>query len=131
MTQKKKYFLRYRYSLLVDLRNSWQTWRERGWLKEHNLAYTMPSLYATWKLFRKQPMGTPIETDRPITCFWVSSGTWGSYKVPDCIYVCPWYIEQGGGLERVIHHELLHLKHYDDTKGMDHATKEYFIVEKE
>lgn len=125
------YKIQYRYNILIDLSNSIQTWKERDWLKKNDLAYSMPSLKTTLQLLLKRPVGIEIKTHEPIICYWVSSGTWGSYQEPNIIYICPWHIENAGGLERVIRHELLHLKHHSETKDMDHDAKESFIEKRE
>jgi hypothetical protein len=123
--------IEYKYSFLVDIRNAWQTLRERRWLEENNLAYGMPSCKTMWRLFRNRPVGVSIKANRPVTCYWVSSGTWGSYEFPDRIYICPWHIEKAGGLERVMRHELLHLEHFNETVGMDYLARELYIDKKE
>lgn len=127
--QEKEFNLEFKYSFFVDLRIALQTLRELSWLKKNNLAYVMPSFRTMWQLYRHQPIGLPIKTEIPTTCYWVSSGTWGSYELPNRIYICPWYIERGGGMERVIRHELLHLDCHERTLNMDYDSKEA-VVEK-
>ena len=62
-----------------------------------------------------------------IYCYWIHSGTWGSYRPPNNIYICPWQIEKTGGFERLLRHEITHLRYYDMTKNMTHEERENFI----
>ena len=70
--------------------------------------------------------------DEGITCYWVSSGTWGSYN-PDknIISICPYLIKNApGGLEGVIKHEITHLNHPEADNMRSHEEKEKYINER-
>ncbi len=79
-----------------------------------------------WLIFSKKPK---IEVDQDVTCYWVSSGTWGSYH-PDTyeIRICPWKINRSPDKNAlgVIRHELMHLQH-PEADGLKHEEKEKFI----
>jgi predicted SprT family Zn-dependent metalloprotease len=85
-------------------------------------------------LFKKPKALEDVNVRYPITCYWLSAGTWGAFTPPDKIYICPW--KKNGGmytseeLEHVIFHELYHLYYYRETEDMDFKRREEFINKK-
>lgn len=74
------------------------------------------------------PKGPKIITTKNITCYWLSSGTWGTYyEDENAIGICPWKIEKEG-LANVIIHEIVHLEH-PEAENMTHKKKEEYIEE--
>ena len=116
----------YKYSLKQDLRWSYRTLKNRKWLREQNLKIFYPNICRMVFLWIKKPK-TNFQIEENIICYWVHASTWGAYTPPNEIFICPWQIEQTGGLERVIKHEISHLKYTEHTKKMSHQDKEQFI----
>jgi len=106
------------------------TFKKKEWLKQKKLVFFMPSLFRFFNLLLKKPRGPAIEVDFDVTCYWISSGTWGSYRPPNKIFICPYKIPN---LKKVIRHEISHLKHNDTVLKlkMNHEDKERYINEKE
>ena len=106
--------IKYHYSILEDikayLRVVWY-WR---WLRKERIQLLWPRPFKIPKI--------DYQCDKDITCYWVSGGVWGSYKLPDKIYVCP-----RGDTERIIKHEIAHLEHEHEVQGMTHSEKEEYI----
>jgi hypothetical protein len=101
---------------------------KQSWLKEKGLVFFMPSIFRMIKLWFHRPIGPEIQSDFVVTCFWISSGTWGGYRPPDKIFICPHKIPN---LEKVIRHEITHLQHDKDVLGLEHEQKEDYINAKE
>lgn len=80
-----------------------------------------------FRLILKKPKGPDIDTDLQITCFWKSCGTWGSYRPPNKIFICPWEIPD---LKQTIEHEIAHLKYFNQTKKMNYNQREKYINSK-
>ncbi len=126
--------LKFRYSLLADLRWIFRTFRDARGLEEKGLVVFRPSLKNMFSLWRERPGAIDIEVIRPMTCYWISAGTWGAFTPPDRIYICPW--KKGGGaytaneMKRTMYHELFHLYYYDDTRDMSFADREAFVNQK-
>jgi hypothetical protein len=108
--------LRYKYNLNWDLQNAKWTLSELKWLNENRIVVFYPNFFRWlwllfWIMISKKPS---IVVTKDITCYWVSSGTWGSYH-PDlnAISICPWKVKDspGGNLESLIIHEIVHLEH--------------------
>lgn len=118
----------YTYNIFYDIEWMIHTIRNRKWLQEKNLVFFMPSLSRMIRLWFKRPQGPDIETDHKITCYFISSGTWGSYRPPNKIFICPYRIPN---LKKVIQHEITHLEHEKDVLSMNHEEKEEYINKKE
>lgn len=96
------------------------------WLKEKKLKIFYPNPIKMIYLWFNLPK-VDIQSDEDITCYWVHSGTWGAYTPPNKIFVCPWDIDSAGGFERLIKHEINHLKFEKDVHDMSHEEKESYI----
>lgn len=120
----------YKYNLIEDLRWSFRTLKNREWLQKKGLKVFYPNIFRLVKLLVKQPK-VDTQTKEDITCYWIHAGTWGSYTPPDKIFICPWQIEEVGGFDKVIKHELTHLKYFKETEKMSHEAKEEFINKKQ
>lgn len=115
----------FKYNLFVDIYNSFITIKEYRWLKKHKLIFFLPNPFLMLKLIFNRPKPLLIDTgDMDIVCYWVSSGTWGSYQPPNKIFICPWNIPD---MEEIIKHEIKHLKYEYKVKNMSHEDKEDFI----
>jgi hypothetical protein len=124
-------FLEFKYSLIQDIRWAFRTLRNRKILLARRLVVFRPSIFKMFSLWLNRPEPIEIKTSGEITCYWISSGTWGAYTPPNSIFVCPWK-EMGGRysseeLRKVIMHEIYHLYFYDKTKNMDFYDREEFI----
>jgi hypothetical protein len=120
--------IRYKYSIKWDIIWAFRTVKKLKWLSEKKLAVFKPSLTKTIWLWFHIPSGPKIETASPITCYWISSGTWGSYTPPDKIFICPRGLKD---IERVIRHEITHLTYNKDVENMSHEQKEEYINQKQ
>lgn len=114
----------YKYSLLEDLRWAYRTVRNRRWLKEKKIIFFFPNPSNFIKLLLHKPKQTYIDVNSKIICYWISSGTWGSYTPPNKIFICPW---KNPDLKKTIIHELKHLKYYHEVANMSHEKKEDYI----
>lgn len=106
---------------------------DEEWCKAHKIVYFKPSVaLKKWlKKWLKTVKLPKIETTPDIICYWREFGTWGMYHPDDnSISICPYRIEEAGGLEEVIKHELSHLKH-PEADQMSHEEKEEYINEVE
>ncbi len=101
--------------------------RNAHWLEEKKIVAFKPCIFKMIKFWFNLPTGPKIETDFPVTCYWLSSGTWGSYTPPDKIFICTRGLKN---IEEVIQHEITHLKYNMDVRGMSHEEKEKYINEK-
>lgn len=119
--------IRYRYSLKWDLTWAYRTIKNYRWCRSKGLPIFTPSVLKMIELWICRPVGPKIETEFPVTCYWISSGTWGAYTPPDKVFICP---RNQKNIERVIKHEITHLKYNDDVKNMTHEEKEKFINSK-
>jgi len=123
--------IKYRYSLIKDIKNAIWILGDRKWFKNHDVVVFWPNplrwiWLLFWIIFSKKPV---IKADRDIVCYLVSSGTWGAYHPEEyAISICPWKINQSidKGIEGVIRHEILHLEHPEGDE-MDHAEKEAYV----
>lgn len=125
----------FEYSLYWDAVWLLRNFKNRKWLKEHNIVYipfTFRQLFLN--IFHKRTvkteefnLDTTSKNSENITCYWVSSGTWGAYTPPDKIFICPKNIHKTGGLKRVIEHEIIHLAYAHETENLEHEKKEDFI----
>jgi hypothetical protein len=120
--------VQYKYSILWDIRWAFRTIKNWKWLKDKKLAVFKPKLSKTIWLWFNMPQGPKIETDSPVTCYWISSGTWGSYSPPNKIFICPRGLKN---IEKVIRHEITHLAYDHDVVEMSHEQKEGYINRKE
>lgn len=120
--------LAYRYSLKWDLVWAFRTNRNAGWLKSKKLVVFNPSLFQMIKLWFKKPIGPEIGTEFPVVCYWISSGTWGSYTPPNKIFICPRGLKN---IEKVIRHELAHIKYNDEVQKMTYEDKERYINDRQ
>ena len=124
--------IKYRYNLKKDIKNAIWTINDRGWFKDHSdivVFWPNPLRWLwlmLWMMLSKKPN---LEYEKDITCYWVSSGTWGSYH-PDNneIRICPWKIKTSpdGSVEEVIKHEITHLLH-PEADEFEHDEKEKYI----
>lgn len=117
----------YKYSLFYDLQWMYLTLKKRKWLQEKRLIYFTPSLSRMVKLWFNRPKGPNLSVEFNVTCYWVSSGTWGAYRFPDKIFICAHKLDD---MKRVIMHEIIHLKYDNDVKHMTHEEKEDYINKK-
>lgn len=103
-------------------------------LREKNLVVFYPSLTRMISLWFRKPSKLNVDVRYPITCYWISAGTWGAFTPPNEIFICPW--KKDGGmysaeeLKRVIMHELQHLYFFDETKDMNFTDRENYINQK-
>lgn len=120
----------YKYSLKWDIIWAYRTLLNYRWLKNKGLKFFLPNPIRAIKIILSKPKGPEIDTDldHPVTCYWITSGTWGSYTPPDKIFICPYKIPN---LKRVIEHEVIHLKYFHDTDLMSHEDKEDFVNRKQ
>lgn len=116
----------YKYSLIEDLKWSYRTLINLGWLKEKNLKIFYPNPFRMVHLWFKRPKPN-IQSNEDYICYWIHAGTWGSYTPPNKIFICPWRIAGAGGFERLIKHEIIHLKHSHVAENMTHERKEKLI----
>lgn len=124
--------IRYKYSLLKDIKNALWTIGDREWFKEHSsITVFWPNplrwiWFLLWFIFAKKPT---IQTENDIICYIVSSGTWGAYH-PDemAISICPWKISESPdkNMEGIIRHEITHLEH-PEADSWEHYEKENYI----
>jgi len=97
--------------------------------KKRDIVYFKPTLVRRrwlrkWLKTAKLPI---IECKPDIVCYWRYFGTWGMYHPDDnSISICPYKIENVGGLEEVIKHEISHLRH-PEADEMTHEEKERYI----
>jgi hypothetical protein len=105
----KSSMIKYRYSLYTDLKAHLDMWRSLRWLKENNIHILYPNPWETLKLIFKQPK-IDYQSDKNVTCYWVSAGNWGSYELPNEIWICPREINNKRIIE-IIKHEIIHLEH--------------------
>lgn len=117
----------YKYNLLKDIKNALDTtFKDRAFLIENKLKVFWPNPFRWLWLMLNMPKGPSIETKKPITCYWLSCGTWGTYyENENAIGICPWKIEEEG-LRNVIVHEIAHLQH-PEAETMPHDKKEEYI----
>jgi hypothetical protein len=118
----------YTYNIFYDIEWMIHTVRNKKWLQEKNLVFFMPSFSRMIRLWFHRPQGPYIETTHKITCYFISSGTWGSYRPPNKIFICPHHIPD---LKKVIQHEITHLEHEKDVSLLTHEDKERYINTKE
>jgi hypothetical protein len=123
--------IKYHYNFLIDLKQQLQCWHERQWLKEHNIVVFPFNLWETIKLFFKRPQ-IDLPRNEDIDCYWVSGGNWGSYDLPNKIYICPRQITSKR-IKEIIKHEITHLKCEEivQQKNMTHTEKEAYVISKE
>lgn len=120
--------LKYCYHPWWDIVWAFRTLKNRRWLESKKLVVFQPSAVEMIKLWFKKPVCPAIETEYSITCYWISSGTWGSYSPPNKVFICPRGLVN---MERVIRHEIAHLKYASDTEKMTHEEKEKYINNKQ
>ncbi|MDP3997765.1 MAG: hypothetical protein Q8P73_04675 [bacterium] len=104
------------------------------WHKQQKLAIFWPNPWQTIKiafnwLVLKQP-AIKHQFPEDIDCYWISGGVWGSYYLPNKIYICPRKATPQF-LEQVIEHEITHLKYENEVKNMTHQEKEAHITAKQ
>jgi len=125
----------YKYSLKKDIKNALWTIGDRAWFRKHPaIVVFWPNIFRwfwllSWILFAKKPKADYFSQD--IVCYWVSSGTWGSYHPEEnAISICPWKIKESPdkNIEGVISHEITHLLH-PEADVMNHEDKERYIEE--
>ncbi|OGY84909.1 MAG: hypothetical protein A3F54_04150 [Candidatus Kerfeldbacteria bacterium RIFCSPHIGHO2_12_FULL_48_17] len=115
----------YQYSPTKDVTAAWQTLKNWHWLRKNRMIFFLPTPVRFFRLFFRQPRPLQITCKENIQLFWVSSGTWGSYELPNSIFICPWGIKD---MKSVITHEIAHLKHEDNAGGLSHEDKEKYIA---
>lgn len=125
----------FRYNPYYDIVWFFRNYKNRKWLKENKIYYSPFTFHQfVYNIFHKKTIKTKefiLNThEKEIICYWISSGTWGSYSYPDKIFICPKDINKAGGLQRVIQHEITHLKYFSETENLKHAEKEDFINSK-
>ncbi len=120
--------IKYKYNIYYDIEWMLNTLRNKKWLKEKELIFFKPSIFRLLKLWFNRPKGPDIDVEFNVTCYWISSGTWGAYRPPNKIFICPHKIPN---LAKVIRHEITHLKYNHDVYGMKHDDKEEYINKKE
>lgn len=124
----------FKYSFYWDVIWFLRNFKNRKWLKEHNIVYIPLTLHQLFlNIFHKRIIKTEefnLDMGKSlgnITCYWISSGTWGAYTPPNKIFICPKNIHKTGGLKRVIEHEITHLAYAHETDNLEHEKKEDFI----
>lgn len=108
----------------------YNTIKNKKWLQKKGLVFFMPSILRMIKLWFNLPKGPEIETEskKNITCYWISSGTWGAYRPPNKIFICP---EKIPNINKVIIHELTHLQYEKEVCNLSHEDKEKYINNKQ
>jgi len=128
-------FLKFKYNFWKDLFWMYKTYISMKELKRKDILVFKPSIKNWIRLWFKKPEGKiNISVRYPITCYWISSGTWGAFTPPNTIYICPWKKDGGmysvNELKRVIFHELFHLYYYEETKTLTFKEREDYINRK-
>lgn len=118
------YQIKYKYSLKWDIIWAYRTIKNSKWLKSKKIIIFRPNIWEMLRLWFKKPVGPILINEFPVICYWCSSGSWGSYCPPDKIFICPRDLKN---IEKVILHEIKHLKYNKDVIGMNHEEKEDYI----
>jgi len=124
----------FKYNFFQDIKWAYRTIKNKEDLLSKNLVVFTPSILRMVYLWFNLPRSLSVDTPYKIICYWISSGTWGSYTPPNKIFICPW--KKDGGtytskeLEKVIHHELLHLYNDKETEDWSFEEREKFIRKK-
>lgn len=119
----------YKYSLIEDIKSHFSILSDFKLLKENKIVIFYFNPIETIKLWFKRPI-VSYQADKDITCYWVSGGTWGSYYLPNKIHICPRKASKKF-IKNVIKHEITHLEHEHEVRGMSHQEKEAHIENKE
>jgi len=125
--------IKYKYSFYWDIVWYLRNRKSASFLDDKNIKYIPFSLGQLFKNVFK-PLSPKIDLKNKnldITCYFLSSGTWGAYTPPDKIFICPKDIEKAGGIERVIKHEITHILNTEEADKMSHEGKEAYIKERE
>lgn len=124
----------FKYNFSQDIKWAYRTIKNKEDLHAKSLVVFTPSILRIIYLWFNLPQSLSIDVPYKITCYWISSGTWGSYTPPDKIFICPW--KKDGGiftskeLEKVIRHELLHIYNYEETENWNFEEREAFVRKK-
>lgn len=118
--------IQYKYNLINDINHAFNTIRNFKWFKKQGLVFFWPTPFRMIRLILNRPKVSEIDIKEEIVCYWVSSGTWGSYSLPNQIYICPWQLTEDK-IAEIILHEIKHLYNEDKVRGMTHEEKEKFI----
>lgn len=120
--------VKFKYSITKDIQTFFEILKKRKWLKEHDIKVFRPSFFRFLKIIFARP-NIEFESDIPVTCYFVSNGTWGSYESPNKIVIMPFDLPEYMSLHELIEHEITHLKH-PEADDMDHEEKERYIENK-
>jgi hypothetical protein len=125
--------IKYKYSFYWDIVWYLRNKKNAGFLHDKNIKYISFTFEQLLKnIFKpEKPKIDLKDKNLDITCYFISSGTWGAYTPPNKIFICPKNIEKAGGLERVIKHEITHILNAKNTESFSHEDKEEFIKERE
>lgn len=122
------YQVKFKYSIIKDIQTFFEISKEKKWLREHDIKVFKPSFLRFLKIIFARPK-IKFESDIPVTCYFVSNGSWGSYESPDKIIIMPFDLPDYMSLHELIEHEIEHLKH-PEADEMDHEDKEQYIENK-
>lgn len=120
--------MRFTYSIIEDIRMYRHTKRRMPFFIEEGL-YVIPWTVKGYITFiRNYFTYERPKIDNDMTCYFVSCGTWGAYRPPNTVLVCPIDFEKSGmTMGDNIMHEITHIAHEHDVKNMTHAEKESYI----
>ncbi len=121
------YKIKFKYSLLKDIKTYFEISSKKEWLKKQNIKVFGPSVSRFFKIIFNRPK-IVLESDIPVTCYWVTNGTWGAYEDPNKIIIMPFNLPDDMTLSELMKHEIMHLKH-PEAEDMDHKEKEKYIEE--
>lgn len=85
-----KNMITFKYSFYYDLLWIFRTWENKNFLSQKKLVVFPPSIKNIIKIWFDRPDPVLIDSPFDITCYWISAGTWGSFMVPNKIFICPW-----------------------------------------
>ena len=122
------YQVKFKYSLIKDIKTYFEISNQKEWLKEEQIITFNLSFIRFLKIIFNRPK-IFFETDIPITCYWVTNGTWGAYEHPNKIIVMPFDLPEDMSLYELIEHEIAHLK-YPEADNFNHKEKEEYIENK-
>lgn len=125
----------YKYNPIIDFKIFLHNKRSEKFLNSEKIYIIKWSLFKYIRfifsyIFKKFNL-PKVEVENDAVCYLVSSGTWGSYELPNKVFICPLELENlGMSLNELIMHEIKHLKYERKVKNMTHEEKEKFINNK-
>lgn len=119
------YQVKFKYSLIKDIKTCFEIFSKRKWLKEEDIIVFKPSFSRFLKMIFNRPK-LVFKSDFPIICYLVTNGTWGAYEHPNKIIIMPFDLPEDMSLHELIEHEIEHLKH-PEAESMGQKEKEKYI----